>query len=190
MKTLLVGLALLGIPAPAALGDVSKDDVKELLRLGTPEEEIRSYVEARRPVLPLSADDLRHLRVSGASDALLVFLITPPVPPAVPPVTSSDLTLAPYGGGVGDEDYSGTPPVVGSPYDPDPYSPYPYDYPGFGFSFVVPFHDRHDAHHDFHHDPFRTPTPAPHPGGPVRTAPSVHGNTGGHAGMGGHRGHR
>lgn len=185
MKTLFFGLALLGFLANAALGDVTKDDVKALLRIGTSEAEIRSYVEAHRPVLPLSADDLRDLRAAGASDDLLVYLITPPVPPAVPPVTSSDSYAYPD-----DDGYSYSYPPDDY-YYPDAYSPYPYYYyPGFGFSFVVPFHDHHDIHHDFHHDQFRHPPPSPHPGTHVRTTPVPHGNPGGAAGTGGHGGHR
>jgi len=185
MKTLLFGLTLLGISATTALGDVTKDDVKALLRIGTSEAEIRSYVEAHRPVLPLSADDLRDLRAAGASDDLLVFLITPPVPPAVPPVTSADPYGYPY-----DYGYSYYPPDCYYTY-PYYYPSYPYPYyPGFGFSFVVPFHNHHDFHHDFHHDQFRHPLPPPHPGTHVPTTPPAHGNPGGHTGMGGHGGHR
>jgi hypothetical protein len=187
MKILLFGLALLGFSATTALGDVSKDDVKALLRIGTSEAEIRSYVEAHRPVLPLSADDLRDLRASGASDDLLVFLITPPVPPAVPPVPSSDPYPYPYDS----YGYSTYPPDYYYPYPYYSYYPYPYYYPWFGFSFVVPFHDHHDFHHDMHHDHFQHPLPPPHPGTHVPMAPVPHGNPAGHAGgMSGHGGHR
>ena len=186
MKILLSGLALLGLSAATALGDVTKDDVKALLRTQTSEAEVRSYVEAHRPVLPLSADDLRDLRASGASDDLLVFLITPPVPPAVPPVTSTG--PSPY-----DDAYSYSPPDYAYPYSYSyPYSPYPYYYPGFGFSFVIPFHDHHDFHHDFRHDQFHPPVhPPPAPGAHVPARPAPHGTPGGHpGGTGGHGGHR
>jgi hypothetical protein len=185
MKTLLFGLAFLGFSATAALGDVTKDEVKALLRIGTSDAVIRSYVEAHRPVQPLSADDLRDLRAAGASDDLLVFLITPPVPPAAPSVTDS--TGNPYGY----EDYGTYYPSYSYPY---PYYPnydyyypyYPYYYPGFGFSFVVPSHFHHDIHHDIHHSFVQHPLPRTQPGGSV--TPPMHGNFGGQGGMGGHGG--
>ena len=87
MFAFLAALLLTMIPGPGVLGDVTKDDVKNLLQIGTSEPGIRAYVEAHRPVVELSGDDLRDLRAAGASDDLLVFLISPPQPPAVPPVT-------------------------------------------------------------------------------------------------------
>lgn len=185
MMTLLAALFLMPFLGSGVLPDVSKDDVKNLLQLGTSEQEIRAYVEAHRPVVELSGDDLRDLRAAGASDDLLVFLITPPQPPAVPPVTETSPYETPA--------YPYETPEDNYPYNypPDEYTsddyPYPYTYYP-GFTVVVPFHS-----HGFHpHAPLVHPHgpfvhPQPHPVHPSMAQPQApHGFQGG----GGHGGHR
>jgi hypothetical protein len=170
MIPFLAALLLTPVPGSGVLADVSKDDVKNLLRIGTSEPGIRAYVESHRPVAELSGDDLRDLRAAGASDDLLVFLITPPQPPAAPPVTETypyETPEYPY-------TYS-YPPDDDYPYYSSPYAFSP------GFTFVAPFH----SHPFHHHGPFVHPLPrCGHPSMAQPQAP--HGFQGG----GGHGGHR
>jgi hypothetical protein len=152
MKRILLILVALLLSTAAASGDISKDDLKDLLRIGMSEGDIRTYVDAHRPVLPLSANDLTELRAAGASNELLQFLITPVETPEVPPVTDS------YGGTVYPD-----PSSYSTPYYP--YSPYYYypSYPYYSFwypTFVAPCYPT-SYYHPYYYHPFVHPAPVP-----------------------------
>lgn len=199
MKFTLLVLGFLVLGSTGAFADISKDDIKELLRIGMSEGDIRTYVDAHRPVRSLTADDLRDLRAAGASNDLLLFLMTPVETPP-PPTLSEDPSsypssnpyyAYPYYYGAYDPSYS-------YPYNPySPYSPYYPYYPYYSFwggAVVVPFHNHDHCHvhpqvvHPGTIAPFRNqPGMAPHPMPAPAPASGMHG--GGGMGGGGH-GHR
>src|SRR6185295_6154949 len=79
---------LLCLGATAA-ADVSKEELKKLVRAGLSDDLIIGYVRQKGPLIRLSADDLLELKNAGLSDALLVSLLPHQAPPPKPASTES-----------------------------------------------------------------------------------------------------
>ncbi|MHC4607654.1 MAG: hypothetical protein ACYTAF_12130 [Planctomycetota bacterium] len=75
MKRVALVLVLLAALPLAASADVSKDDIRKLVKNGISDSVIVAYIRANRPVRHLSSDDVIELKNMGASDAVLEALL-------------------------------------------------------------------------------------------------------------------
>jgi len=171
MRKLLLCASCLALLATPVLADVTKEDVKALLQAGASEGVIVRYVNDHRPVRYLSSNDLVELKLAGASDGLLAFLIGPSVTDSLypePPYRTYSYGL--YG------------------YYPF-YDPW-YRVPPYGYG-VVPFRHSYFPHHPYFRSrvfPSRPHAPffAPRPGVRVPFPQQHHGFQQHHGARGGH----
>lgn len=76
MKRMVSTLAVLALAAGTAWADVTKEDLKKLVRAGVGDDVVLAYVRASGPLVPLSAEDIVDLKQSGASEKLLQSLLS------------------------------------------------------------------------------------------------------------------
>lgn len=148
MKTLVMTLALLGLPLAAA-AQVTKEDLKKLTAAGISDDVILSYVKSNGGVARLSADDVIELKQAGASEKLLTSVMSgvQPAPAPAPAPAEREYATQPRTTVVYNNStpYYYTPSTTYASYDYDYYPStyyygtyYPRYYPTYYSSYCYP----------------------------------------------------
>lgn len=144
MKTTVLLLIALAVPAAAAAQQITKDDILKLHQAGCGDDLILTYLGSKGATLALSADDVAALKTAGVSERVIGMVLKGPVPAppreqAPPPPPLPTVNVRP------------TPVVIYQPapvyyhhYDPWPYvyhDPFWHPHSSFGFG----LHGRHSS---------------------------------------------
>lgn len=84
MKKLALALGFLAALPLVSAAEVTREDIRKLLKAGISEDIIVSFIRANGPVAKLSADDIVELKGAGAGEKVLSALTSTPAPAALP----------------------------------------------------------------------------------------------------------